>query len=128
MCQNPKCGRCHKGKCLLDRDLDAEQKSLDFTCKIKGGICAGPTVDAETRAMACANAVSFDNLNEEDNAYSTRSCSLWNPDEAFTDYIRISFQTCFDVKQNRGACLDSGSPVDITNQSKYAKISYGKQV
>jgi hypothetical protein len=91
VCQNPKCGRRHKGKCLLDRDLDAEQKSLDFARKIKGGIGAGPTADAETRAMARANAVSFDDLNEEDNAYSTLSCSLWNPDEAFADDIHISF-------------------------------------
>lgn len=34
----PKCKRKHKGKCLLEHDLDAEQAQLDKACKLKGFI------------------------------------------------------------------------------------------
>mmetsp|Transcript_62708 Transcript_62708/g.130359 ORF Transcript_62708/g.130359 Transcript_62708/m.130359 type:complete len:145 (-) Transcript_62708:7-441(-) len=64
ICANPKCWRRHKGKCILDSDLDQEQKALDFACKIKKSMAESTTASAEERALARANKVSFDDLNE----------------------------------------------------------------
>ena len=77
VCPNPKCGRHHKGKCILDRDLDVEQKALDFARKLKAGMGKDTTAAAEARAIARANKVSFEDLNEDDYEYSL---SVWNPD------------------------------------------------
>ena len=64
LCLNKKCRRRHEGKCLLDRDLEAEQRSLDFAGKIKGGMQGDASAGAEGRVMRKANAVSFEDLNE----------------------------------------------------------------
>ena len=128
ICPNAKCGRRHKGKCLLDRDLDAEQKSLDFACKIKGGMGAKSGADAESRAMARANAVSFEDLDNEENEIYSLVCTPWNPDDTCNEPIYLSYHTCLDVTQKKGACVDTGSPVDITFQQAFAECTTGKEV
>lgn len=128
LCPNTQCSRRHKGKCLLDRDQEAEQRSLDFTCKIKGGTGAALAADAKARASTRANAVSFEDLNENSDHFSTLSCSLWNPDEPVPDNIHISFRTCLDVRQEQGVCVDLGSPVDITFKKAHANLTTGRRV
>ena len=126
VCPNPKCGRRHKGKCILDRDLEAEQKALDFAIKMRGKMKGETTAGAEQRAMARANTVSFEDVNESDDTYNNLTCLPWNQDAAQSDEPLIHYSTFLHIQRERGACVDSGSPVDITFNEEYAECTTGK--
>lgn len=85
--------------------------------------------EKEEKYVARAAGVSFNDPNEDSDHYSLLN-QEWDPDSQPQTDTLISHSTCLSVKtlKKRGACVDSGSQIDVTNKQKYAMLMTGKMV
>ena len=68
-------------------------------------------------------AVFIEEINKSDDEYTV----CLNLCDAPTPSIQ-SHAVCFNVRATRGACVDSGSPVDLTNNPAHANLTLGNKV
>ena len=71
--------------------------------------------------------LNYDDLNEDSDHYSL-SIDFWDPDAYLAGDTLISHHTCLSVQ--KGACIDSGSQIDISKHLEYAiaQCTTGKSV
>ena len=110
------CGKVHRGTCLLERDLEKEQRDLDNDRKHKEAITKAPT---EAKYVQRVRELESEYSNEEDSTYLASSLFVQtlrtpHPPPAGTVVVAM-----------RDPCLDSGSPVDITGVEAWTEETGG---
>eukprot|EP00961_Rhodomonas_salina_P117888 1586581-Rhodomonas_salina.1 len=109
------CGKQHSCKCIHLRDLDKEQQKLNSACKLKAAITKGSTVEAVY--VSWVRELEELDDNEDSDAYSYLSILTALPTSSSTQ------SKGHVILAPRNQCLDSGSPVDITSNPAFARMT-----
>jgi len=104
-CSTRICGKLHRGTCLMERDLDKEQRDLDNAKRHKENISKMPM---EAKYVQHVRELESECSNEDGSTYLASPLVLQT---LRTPHLPLAGTV---VVAMRDPCLDSGSPVDIT--------------
>ena len=111
------CGKLHRGTCLMERDLDKEQRDLDNARRHKEAISRPP---AEAKYVQRVRELESDYSNEDESNYLASSLAVQALHTA-----TCTTPTGSVIVAMRDPCLDSGSPVDITGVAAWTEDTGG---
>ena len=117
----PTCGKLHRGKCVMDRDLDREQAELDRSRKLKSAI--GRNISLEASYVHSVRQLESEVSNEEDSNYFDPGYGTPSIQALSTRAATAPAGNVYLVQ--RDPCVDSGSPVDITGHLPWTEETGG---